>query len=91
MFKFQPIATGTALQTVSSYDCMTGVSKPGQEHVVEKGYIVTLMGGLVLGVAFQSKECGKQWVAIDAMGTFWSSYGNTRNQAAQWLLKCARA
>ena len=91
MFKFQAIAEGSLLTSVGSYDCMSSKFETGSAHVAPKGYIVTLIGGLTLGVVFQTEECGKQWVAIDRMGTFWSSYGNTRNQAAQWLLKRARA
>lgn len=92
MFKYQPIAEGAALQTVAAYDAMTGTSRPGTEHVVTKGYVVSLFNaGFPIGVVFQTAECGKQWVAIDSHGHFWSSYGNTREHAAQWLLKRARA
>lgn len=92
MFKFQPIAAGTALQPVAKYDCLTGVSTPGEEHVVTKGYVVCLFEATnPIGVVFQTEVCGKQWVAIDRHGHFWQSYGNTRNHAAQWLLKRARA
>ena len=92
MFKYQPIAEGTALQTVQSYDAMTGVSQPGDEQIVTKGYVVTILNHLhPIGVVFQTAICGKQWVAIDRYGHFWSSFGNTREHAAQWLLKRARA
>lgn len=89
MYRFQPIAEGSHLQAVAQYDCLTGISTPGSEHIATKGYIVS-MGILTLGVVFQTEECGKQWVAIDATGYFWTSFGNTRQHAADWLMKRAR-
>ncbi len=92
MFKFQALAPNTILTTVQVYDPITSKFEAGEPHVSLKGYIVTAFEGKVpLGVVFQTEVCGKQWVAIDRMGKFWSSYGNTRNHASQWLLKRARA
>jgi hypothetical protein len=92
MFKYQAIDAGTRLHEVARFDALTGQSYPGEGHVATKGYIVTIFEGTVpLGVVFQTEVCGKQWVAIDRFGHFWSSYSNTREHAAQWLLKRARA
>lgn len=92
MFKFQALSAGTILKTAYRFDCLTGETVSGDDHTITKGYVVNLFEGtLPLGVVFQAEVCGKQWVAIDRMGHFWSSFGNTREHAAQWLLKRARA
>lgn len=90
-FKYDAIAAGTELKPIRSWDPINGAPVEDQRHIVTKGYVVNILVDTFIGVVFQTEECGKQWVAIDRNGHFWSSFGNTREHAAQWLLKRARA
>lgn len=92
-FYFRPVITVMSftvhasetgnLTTVAQYH--TGVKESFQ--VWSNGNPRKERGSFYLGVVFRLEEYPRQWMAVDAHGSQWSSYGDNRLRAAEYIAR----